>query len=83
MYIIWCFDGKFKTFVLLLNAEHYVMSSTKTISITYSEYMLVALVIQEGKRMRRVILSSVTCLAVPHIFQPILINGTIFGKKSY
>jgi hypothetical protein len=34
------------------------------ISITYSERVSVALVIQHAKRMRRIILSSVACLAV-------------------
>jgi hypothetical protein len=36
----------------------------KAISITYSECVSVALVIQHAKGMRRVILSSVACLAV-------------------
>jgi hypothetical protein len=36
------------------------------INITYSECMSVALVILHAKRMRRIILSSVACLAVPH-----------------
>jgi hypothetical protein len=34
--------------------------------ITYSEYVSAALVIQHAKRMRRIVLTSVTCLAVPH-----------------
>jgi hypothetical protein len=37
----------------------------KAISITYSECVSVALVIQHAKRMR-LILSSVACLALPH-----------------
>jgi ABC-type phosphate transport system permease subunit len=49
-------------------------------SITYSECVSVALVIQHAKRMRRIILSSVTCLAVP-VFSHYLINDTIFGKN--
>jgi hypothetical protein len=53
--------------------------SRKAISTTYSEYVSVALVIQHAKRMRRVILSSVACLAL-HNFVLVLINGTIFGK---
>jgi hypothetical protein len=40
----------------------------KTVSITYSECVSVALVIQHAKRMRRVILSSVACLSVPYFF---------------
>jgi hypothetical protein len=39
---------------------------SKAMSITYAEYVCVALVIQNAKRMRRVILSSVACLAVPY-----------------
>jgi hypothetical protein len=38
----------------------------KTISITYYECMSVALVIQHAKRMRRIILSSMACLALPY-----------------
>jgi hypothetical protein len=37
----------------------------KAISITYYECVSVVLVIQHSKRMRRIILSSVACLAVP------------------
>jgi hypothetical protein len=38
----------------------------KAISITYCECVSVALVIQHAKRMRRIILPSVACLAVPY-----------------
>jgi hypothetical protein len=38
----------------------------KAISITYAECVSVALVIKHEKRMRRIILSSVACLAVPY-----------------
>jgi hypothetical protein len=38
----------------------------KAISITYYECVSVALVILHAKRMRRIILSSVTCLALPY-----------------
>jgi len=40
--------------------------SRKAISITYSECVLVALFNQHAKRMRRNILSCVTCRAVPY-----------------
>jgi hypothetical protein len=43
-------------------------------SITYSECVYVALVIQHAKRMRRVILSSVACLPLPHF-------STLFHKR--
>jgi hypothetical protein len=51
----------------------------KAVSISYSECVYVALVIEYAKRMRRVIMSSVACLAV-HIFQHYFRNGTIFGN---
>ena len=38
----------------------------KAISIIYSECVFVALVIQLAKRMRRIILTSVACPALPH-----------------
>jgi len=39
--------------------------SGKTMSVTYSECVFLGLGIQHAMRMRRVILSSVPCLAVP------------------
>jgi len=50
-------------------------------SVTYSECVFVGLGIQRAMRMRRVILSSVPCLAVPRFFH--VINGTVFGGKNY
>ena len=50
-------------------------------SITYSECVFVALVIQYAMRMHRIVLSSMACLSaitVPHY----LINGRIFRKKK-
>jgi hypothetical protein len=38
----------------------------KAISVTHYERMSVAVVIQHAKRTRRIILSSVVCLAVPY-----------------
>jgi hypothetical protein len=52
----------------------------KAISITYSECVLVALVIQHVMRMRPIKLLYVVASALPH-FPHYLINGTIFGRK--
>jgi hypothetical protein len=38
----------------------------KAISVTYSQCVSVASVIQHAKRMRRIIVSSVDCVAVPY-----------------
>jgi hypothetical protein len=38
----------------------------KAVAMTYSECVSVALVIQHAKRMRRILLSSAACLAVPY-----------------
>ena len=51
-------------------------------NITYSEYLSVHIVIQHTRRMRHIILSSVTCLVVLN-FSHYLINKTIFRKKNY
>jgi len=52
----------------------------KLTSVTYSECVYVALVIQHATRMRHVILSSVACPALL-FFPHYLINGTILGEK--
>jgi len=51
----------------------------RTINITYSERVFVALVIQYAMRMRHIVM----CLVRLHnIFPHYLINGTIFEKKG-
>jgi len=55
-------------------------SRGKAISITYSECVFVALIIQHAKRMRHTIL-LLWPVRLYHIFPHYLINGTIFGKK--
>ena len=52
----------------------------KIISITYSECVSVALVIQHEMRMRRIILSSVACLPLPY-FSTLSHNRRDFREK--
>jgi hypothetical protein len=52
----------------------------KAISITHSERVPVAFVIQHATRMRRIISSSVSDFA---IFFHYLVNGTIFGRTNH
>ena len=53
--------------------------SGKAISITYSEFVFVALVIQYAIRMRNIVMCPVR---LHSIFPHYLINGTILGKKK-
>jgi len=53
----------------------------RKITITYSRFVSVALVIQHAIRMRRITLPSVVCLAVLYIFFPnYFIKDAIFGN---
>ena len=55
-----------------------VVAVEMQLSITYSECVFVALVIQQAKRMRCIILSHLWPAPLYHIFPHYLINGTIF-----
>jgi hypothetical protein len=55
--------------------------SGRTISITYSECVFLASVIQHPERMRHIVLSSVESLAVQY-FAHYLIKGMIFGRRK-
>jgi len=50
----------------------------KARSFTCSAYMFAALVIQHPKRMFPLVLSSVTCMVLPH-FSVLFKKGTVFG----
>jgi hypothetical protein len=60
-----------------------IVAVEKQLSITYSECVSVILIIQHAMRMCRIILSSVSCLALPLFSPHYLINGTIFRKKLF
>ena len=53
----------------------------KVISITYSECVSVAKVIQRAKRMRFILLPTVNCLVLPYLLY-YSVNCTIFGGKN-
>jgi hypothetical protein len=56
--------------------------SGTAISITYSEGVFVALVIQHAMRMHRILLSSVACLARLY-FSTLRYKGRILKNKSF
>jgi hypothetical protein len=56
--------------------------SGKAISNTYSQYVYVAVVIQNAKRMRRALLSSVSCLTLLY-FAALSYKEYDFRKNGY
>jgi len=60
-------DRQFKYNVTLGYVRVTILTSGKVISITYFEFVFVALIIQHSNRVRRFILVSVACLAIPYI----------------
>ena len=70
---LYLFSSQIPSSWRLLNDRQYAYNVTlrrvrapKAISITYSECIFLALVIQHAKRVRRIILPSVACPAVPY-----------------
>jgi hypothetical protein len=62
-------DGTREAMYVQCNIEewsHNHCCHQKTVSITYCECVFVTLVTQHAKRVGHIILSSVSCLAVPH-----------------
>ena len=54
--------------------------SRKTISITYSEFVCLALAIQHGMRMRHIVICGLPCCTI--FFPHYLIIGKIFEEKK-
>ena len=54
--------------VMLRRVRAATLAVEKQLSITYSECLFVALVIQHAKRMCLILLPSVACLAVSYFF---------------
>ena len=65
-----------------LGALHNHCYRGKAVSITYSEWVSVALVIQHAMRMLRIVLPTRNLSGCTMFFPHYLINGTIFGIKA-
>ena len=81
MFSVECLNktGNVRINVILRPVGVTVFARAKWLSITCPHCVSIALLIQHAKRVRRIVLSPVTYLAV-HILLLYLINGTIFGK---
>jgi len=69
--------------VILRHVRVTIVSVEKGVSITYSECVFVALVIQYATRMRHIILPSVLCQVVPCFFHIINYYYNYFRGKIY
>jgi len=58
------------------------VAGEKQLNITYSECASAAFAIQHAKRMRRIILSLVACLALPNFFHILAYTIRFSGKKK-
>ena len=65
----------------VLSLNHFF--SGQPISITYSECVTVALIIQHANSIRNISLSSVACVGCTMLFPHYLTYGTIFVKSFY
>jgi len=72
--------GNVRTYNVTLRGDRLIRCySGKSVNITYSECVPVVLNIQHAMRMLRIILPSVTCLAVQY-FSTLSQKRPIFGK---
>ena len=67
---------------VILNSMRRTIVAVQKLYVKYYTYVLVALFIQHAKRMRRIILSPVACLALP-FFTTLFRKQEALREKSY